>query len=64
MFPMNRNDMLVLLSGTDSCDILIHNLFIISMLEAGRQEMCFSMKYKNFGILEIGNSMCCSVLHF
>lgn len=61
---MNRNDMLVLLSGTDSCDILLHNLFIISMSGAGRQEMCFSVKYKSLGILEVGNSMCYSVLHF
>jgi len=60
---MNRNNMLVPLSDTDS-DILLHNSFIISKLGAGRQEMCFSMKYNNLGILKVSNSMCSSVLHF
>jgi len=60
---MNRNNTLVPLSDTDS-DILLHNLFIISNLGAGRQEMCFFMKYNNLGILKVSNSMCYSVLHF
>jgi hypothetical protein len=34
IFPMNTNNLLVLLSGTDSCDTLLQHLFIISTVGA------------------------------